>query len=247
MASGPQEQPSLLHMERIAQYVSLSPAALATPLPALCATIFSPLLLSYFPPTKGIVLAYEDVQLSTSPPPHKLLASERPLNSHAQHDHDDHRHQDHDHDHDTSNSDSDSDSDASDSNNRSVAQPLLLRHIDEYAAPFLWASATFLVFRPARGALLTARLTHQAQSHITLSYLNMFPVSVLAADLPASWTWKVGAPGEAACWVIGGSRREEVQGGREVQVKIKDFDGRLDGKGRGKGFLKIEGVVLEES
>jgi len=230
MAPTQQKQSSLLYKERIAQFVSLSPAALATPLPALCTTIFSPLLLTYFTAAKGIVLAYEDVQLSASPPSRTPPAPKRRSKPHAQQHH----------------QDSDiSDSDSSDDSNTQADTQLLLRHVDEYAAPFLWASATFLVFRPARDARLTARLTHQARSHITLAYLNMFPVSVVAKDLPESWSWRADAGGQAGCWVIGGADGEEVQGGRELGVKIKDFDGRLDGKGRGKGFLRIEGVVLE--
>ncbi|KAF2008280.1 hypothetical protein BU24DRAFT_469094 [Aaosphaeria arxii CBS 175.79] len=51
----------------IAQYVALPPLALSSPLPALCASIFSPLLLSYYPPARGIVLSYLNVQLSEEP------------------------------------------------------------------------------------------------------------------------------------------------------------------------------------
>ncbi|CBX92918.1 hypothetical protein IAQ61_005731 [Plenodomus lingam] len=225
----------LLYKERIAQYVSLPPSCLSTPLPALCASIFSPLLLSYFPPARGIVLAYEDVELRDSPPPPPSNKSAAQRQQQRQQE--------------------------SDSDDAPSPDPiLLLHHIDEYASPFLWATATFLVFRPTLHAPLTGTLTHQSRTHITLSYLNTFPVSVLAAHLPSTWSWQVdsntatttaaryknGWDGrlrdEGGCWVIEGEGKAES--GRSVEVRIRDFDGRLDGKGKGKGFLRIEGSLL---
>lgn len=234
---------SLLHVERISQYVSLSPACLATPLPALCASIFSPLLLSYFPPARGVVLGYEDVQLSDSPPlqqnssksSSKSTSKSKPR-SHPQ--------------------PQDSDISDTESESDSIPEPLLLRHIDEYAAPFLWATASFLIWRPVKNALLTGRITHQSASHITLSHLNTFPVSVLAEHLPATWTWhshesgkvKKGWDGriadEGGWWVD--EQGAKVEGGREIEVRIRDVDGRMDGKGRGKGFLRVEGSLVGE-
>ncbi|KAF1923977.1 uncharacterized protein M421DRAFT_39713, partial [Didymella exigua CBS 183.55] len=184
-----------LYTERITQYVSLPPAALAAPLPALCASVFSPLLLSYFPPAHGIVLAYEDVVLSSSPP---------------------------------------SASGATDDQ-----APVLLRHVDEYAAPFLWATATFLVLRPRRGSYIGARVTAQSKTHITLSYLNLFPVSVLATQLPESWTFEARAADEGV-WM---TDKGELQG--DVQIRLLDFDGRTDGKSKGKG-MRLEGSLVSE-
>lgn len=202
---------SLLHIERISQYVSLSPASLNDPLPSLCASIFSPLLLSYFPPARGIVLAYEDVSLSSKPPSSNNNAA-------------------------TSSDD---------------GEVLLLRHVDEYTAPFLWATASFLIWRPVPNALISGRITHQSRTHITLSHLNTFPVSVTRDYLPESWTWHAESEGrvkkgwdgrvsdEGGWWVDGGKK---VEG--ELEVRIRDFDGRLDGKARGKGFLRVEGSLI---
>jgi DNA-directed RNA polymerase I subunit RPA43 len=172
-----------LYTERITQYVSLPPAALAAPLPALCASIFSPLLLSYFPPARGIVLAYEDVALSSSPPG-------------------------------TSTSDQDS---------------VLLRHVDEYAAPFLWATATFLIFRPRRGSYINARVTGQSKT----------PISVLATQLPETWTFQAGTTDEGV-W-----QTEEGDLSGDVQVRLLDFDARTDGKSKGKG-MRLEGSLVGE-
>lgn len=216
MAPIQEEEYSLLHVERISQYVSLSPSSLNNPLPSLCASIFSPLLLSYFPPAKGVVLAYEDVSLSDAPP----QGTSKKSNSQPQSQQDD--------------------------------EPLLLRHVDEYSAPFLWATASFLVFRPQRNAYINGRITHQSKTHITLSHLNMFPVSITKDHFPSSWTWHSEATGkvkkgwdgrlsdEGGWWI---DSEGQVVGG-DLKVRIRDFDGRMDGKGRGKGFLRIEGSLL---
>lgn len=180
-----------LFTERISQFVSLPPAALATPLPALCASVFSPLLLSYFPPARGIVLAYEDVALSSTPA------------------------------------------------DGSAEGEVLLRHVDEYASPFLWATATFLIWRPQRGKWITGRITHQSKTHITLSYLNIFPVSILATELPSSWTFQARETDEGV-WV---GEEGEISG--DLRVRLLDFDGRTDGKAKGKG-LRLEGSLLNE-
>ncbi|KAJ4380439.1 hypothetical protein N0V86_003794 [Didymella sp. IMI 355093] len=164
-----------------------------SPLPALCASVFSPLLLSYFPPARGIVLAYSDVSLSSSPP----------------------------------------------SNSTDAAEEVLLRHVDEYAAPFLWATATFLIFRPRRGSYISARVTGQSKTHITLSYLNIFPISVLATQLPEAWTFEAGTTDEGV-W-----QTEEGELSGDVQVRLLDFDGRTDGKSKGKG-MRLEGSLVGE-
>lgn len=211
---------SLFHTERISQYVCLPPVCLSDPFSAVCATVLSPSLLTYFPPAKGVVLAYEDVELTNTPPSAQTA---------------------------TSKSNSQSRDDV-------TVEPLLLRHVDEYDAPFLWVTASFLVWRPARNAFLHARITDQAKTHITLAHLNTFPVSILKDYLPSDWSWfskesgkvKKGWDGrlsdEGGWWVNG--EGEKVEGG--LDVRIRDFDGRMDGKAKGKGFLRIEGSLLSE-
>jgi len=205
---------SLLHIERISQYVSLSPASLADPHPAICASIFSPLLLSYFPPARGIVLAYEDVVLSDRAPTKGSTIQSGGENG-----------------------------------------GLLLRHVDEYTAPFVWATASLLVFRPQRDAQLSGVITHQSRTHITLSYLNTFPVSITSEHFPDSWTWHAEASNkmskgwdgrisdEGGWWVD--EQGDRVEGVLEG-VRIRDFEGRMDGRGRGKGVLRIEGSLVGE-
>lgn len=48
-------------------YLALSPIAHQFPLEGLCAEHISPLLLTYYPPMKGVVLSYSDPRLSESP------------------------------------------------------------------------------------------------------------------------------------------------------------------------------------
>ncbi|KAJ4350668.1 hypothetical protein N0V95_004516 [Ascochyta clinopodiicola] len=208
MAPIPNEDSPLLHSERISQFVALPPAALASPLPALCASILSPLLLSYFAPAHGVVLAYEDVALSSTPP-----ASSTPAAS------------------------------QSTTGNETV----MLRHIDEYASPFLWVTATFLIWRPRRGNFISGRVTQQSKTHLTLSYLNLFPISILATHLPQGWTFvaKEAAAGkgreEGGVWTD--QDGEEVRG--DLRVRLLDFDARSDGKAKGKG-VRLEGSLVSE-
>jgi DNA-directed RNA polymerase I subunit RPA43 len=222
MAPVSSDESSFLHTERISQYVSLPPAALATPLPALCASVFSPLLLSYFPPARGIILAYEDVTLSSSPPaPASSQSKSQPTQQDTEH---------------------------------AAGEEVMLRHIDEYASPFLWATATFLVWRPQQNKWITGRVTHQSRTHITLSHLNLFPVSILSAHLPSTWTFRQTEAGkvnkgwdgrpadEEGVWVK--ENGEEVAG--DVEVRVVDFEGRMDVRGKGKGFLRLEGSLLSE-
>ena len=129
----------------------------------------------------------------------------------------------------------------------------MLRHIDEYSSPFLWATATFLVWRPEHNKWVTGRVTHQSKTHITLSYLNMFPISILSAHLPSTWTFKTTEAGmvkkgwdgrladEGGVWLD--QDGNEVAG--DISVRVVDFDGRTDGKAKGKG-LRLEGSLLSE-
>lgn len=134
-------------------------------------------------------------------------------------------------------------------------KPLLLKVVDEYSAPFVWATATLLVFRPRKNAWIEARVTSQTATHITLSYLNAFSISVLRNHMPNHWSWCDPSTGSFS---MTGGRSEGLGGegywmdaegmpvGQTLRLRIRDWDARFEGKG-GRGFLRIEGSLLEEA
>lgn len=232
-ASTTEVDPTLFHTERISQYVSLPAASLTSAHPAICASVFSPLLLTYYPPARGVVLAYTDVSLSSSPPPPASSKKRRHLTTASP-------------------------ETAQDPSPRN-GQTVLLHQTDEYTAPFLWATASLLIWRPHRNARIPASVTHQSSTHVTLSYLNLFAVTVLRKDMPEQWTWFEESAGkkrkgwdgrieDAGGWWVDadGARVFEAQpeNRAQVQVWVKEWDARPGG-GKGKGFLKIEGSFLE--
>ncbi|PSN73337.1 hypothetical protein BS50DRAFT_568896 [Corynespora cassiicola Philippines] len=224
---------SLLSLEKISQYVSLPPSCLNTPLPAICASVFSPLLLSYYPPAKGVVLGYQDVTLSDSEPV-SARTSRRAKDRAAA-------------------------PTQQEAASGTSSGELLLWQVDEYSAPFVWATAELLVWRPRRNAWIEARITGMSETHVSLSHLNTFPVAILRAHLPQAWTWhSESANQKTKGWDgrivdLGGWWEDEngapvggADGNGELKVRIRDFDGRMDGKGKGRSVLRIEGSLLTE-
>ncbi|CAI6243785.1 unnamed protein product [Periconia digitata] len=234
----PSSEASLFHRERVSQYVSLPAASLTSALPSICANVFSPLLLTYHPPVRGVVLAYTDVSLSSSQPTLSSTSSSRKKSRHNTASHQEALQEEH----------------------NENGTTVLLTHIDEYTSPFLWATATLLVWRPSQNARIPATITHQSSTHMTLSYLNLFAVTVLRAHMPENWSWhaegankkRKGWDGRVedlgGWWVdgdgvkVGGEEGEK----KELSVRVTEWDAR-PGVGKGRGFLKIEGSLLEES
>ncbi|KAL5391266.1 hypothetical protein PMIN02_006620 [Paraphaeosphaeria minitans] len=218
---------NLLHVTRISQYVPLPPTSLHAALPALSAEVFSPLLLTYYPPAKGIILAYENVSLSAQPPKTSIHKSSRKHASSAP--------------------------DSDDEERRAEAEEgiVLTRCVDEYMAPYVWATASLLVWRPAPNAYLDATLTHQAGTHITLAHLNTFAITVMKEHLPADWTWNAAQAGkktkgfdgriadEGGWWMDG--ELNEVKKGTSMRVRVREWDVR---GGKGKGVLRVDGSLL---
>ncbi|KAJ4296747.1 hypothetical protein N0V90_006795 [Kalmusia sp. IMI 367209] len=184
--------------------------------------VFSPLLLNYYPPVNGVVLAYEDVKLSSKPP--QITSSHKSHKSSRRRD-------------DEANGEQDEE------------DVVLLTCVDEYAAPYVWATASLLIWRPAPNTYLSATLTHQSATHVTLAHLNTFAISILKESLPSDWTWnaaeanrkKKGWDGkiadEGGWWVDG--EDEVVKKGKEFKVRVKEWDVRV---GRGGGIYGLRGV-----
>ncbi|KAL1599471.1 hypothetical protein SLS60_007274 [Paraconiothyrium brasiliense] len=225
----PIEEPdtSLLHVTRISQYVPLPPISLHAALPAISAEVFSPLLLSYYPPAKGVVLAYEDVSLSSQPPKTASPSTHKSRHRQAP--------------------------DADDLERLAEQEEgvVLTRCVDEYMAPYVWATASLLIWRPAPNTYLDATLTHASATHITLAHLNTFAITVLKESLPADWSWHAekankktkGFDGkiadEGGWWMDG--ELGEVKKGTGMRVRVREWDVR---GGKGKGVLRVDGSLL---
>ncbi|KAF2448069.1 hypothetical protein P171DRAFT_429646 [Karstenula rhodostoma CBS 690.94] len=227
MAPIAEPEDNLLNITRISQYVPLPPTSLHAALPAISAEVFSPLLLTYHPPAKGVILAYEDVSLSAQPPKSTATSA--------------HKSRKH------------SSPDSDDDERRAEAEEgvVLTRCVDEYMAPYVWATASLLVWRPAPNAYLDATLTHQAGTHITLAHLNTFAITVMKESLPADWTWNAVQTGkkmkgfdgriadEGGWWMDG--ELNEVTKGTSMRIRVREWDVR---GGKGKGVLRVDGSLL---
>lgn len=209
---------SLFHLETITQYVPLPPLALNTPHSAICATILSPLLLTYFAPARGIILAYQNVKLSsTAPSSHAQPAAE------------------------------------------TTGTPLLLKVINEYSSPFLWATSDFLVWRPRKGVWVEGRVTHQSSTHLTLSYLNAFPITILKQNMPTDWSFH--DPGRSTFSMTGGAATREDGAGNTVEgywvdgnnmpvdevLKVLITDWEIKTEGGGKDGAKVISTLRIEA
>lgn len=64
--ASPVEESSLFE-KTYSLYLALSPISYLHPLPGLCAEHLSPLILTYYPPFKGVILSYSNVRLSSDP------------------------------------------------------------------------------------------------------------------------------------------------------------------------------------
>jgi len=231
----------LLHIERVSQYVALSPAALNCALPALCTEIFSPLLLGYYAPVKGIVLAYEDVRLSGEAPRSTIVPSKKDKSKKRKRRHGD--------------AEDEAQAGSDEETPEGAGGIVMARQIDEYSAPYIWATASLLVWRPQTHTSIPATLTHASATHITLAHLNTFPISVLKAELPSDWRWhqergNAKAKGwdgrisdEGGWWVDGLGERVDV--GASLRVWIVSWEAKGSGgeDGAGKGGRGVLGIV----
>ncbi|KAF2211779.1 hypothetical protein CERZMDRAFT_42511 [Cercospora zeae-maydis SCOH1-5] len=104
---------------------------------------------------------------------------------------------------------------------------VLARSINEYGVEFVWATADFLIFRPAPSTYLKAEVNLQNESILGLLYLNYFTVSIPRENLPEDWKWEDGQ------WV-------DAQGEmlKEVVCKVVDFEPS------GEGSISITGTLV---
>ena len=220
---------SSFRLQTSSLYVPLSPISQLHPLQGLCAEQLSPLILTYYAPLHGVILSYCNVRLSEQ--------VRDPFHEHYE-------------------------------------GPILARSVDEYGASFVWITADFLTFSPQRGAWIEGWINLQNESHLGLVCWNLFSASIDRKWLPQGWKWvdmgkdtaaklktrnrgdatladKVAVHDESSTE----SRNQDSQGyfeseeGKKVEgllrFKIRDVEASL-GFDREKGFLSIEGSLLED-
>ncbi|KAL8802791.1 MAG: hypothetical protein Q9200_006458 [Gallowayella weberi] len=229
--STPQEGSSF-HHQTVSLYLSLPPIAQNHPLQGLCAEHLSPLILTYYPPSRGVLLSFSNVRLSTD-------SQERASGG---------------------------------------AELTLARAIDEYAAPHVWVTADFLVFRPQRGNAIEGWINLQNEGNIGLVCWNFFNATIERRRLPKDWKWipgglDLGGPKKKKKKLKGSERSDPIDVDQEEVYShlngVNDIEGHFeDGEGRrvqglihftvkdvessrssggDNGFLSIEGTLLEES
>ena len=99
----------------------------------------------------------------------------------------------------------------------------LARSIDEYAAPFVWVTAEFLILKPKVGTLMEGWVNLQNEGHIGMVCWNLFNASVGRKRIPTGWKWVQGG------WDVGlkGSKAR----GKGMKDRIQDpemDDGDVD-------------------
>lgn len=66
------------------------------------------------------------------------------------------------------------------------------RSIDEYAAPHIWLTAEFLIFRPQVGDVIEGWVNLMNEGNVGVVCWNFFNASVGRERLPSHWTWVPG-------------------------------------------------------
>ena len=66
---------------------------------------------------------------------------------------------------------------------------VLAQSIDEYAAPFVWVTADFLIFRPQEGGWIEGWVNLQNEDHLGLVCWNLFSASVERERVSSEWRW----------------------------------------------------------
>lgn len=190
--------PTPFSATRISLYVPVPAISLDSPLSAVCALHLSPLLLTYYPPVNGIVLAYQDATLSAPP----QTGLNRPLRA-PTNNHDDHSQK------------------FGSSNNIPPPRPTETLSLigEESATPWLWLTATFLVYNPQPTDELTGVINAQSEGLVGLVAYNYFQTSIARDRIPKHWAWS-GATTDLESGAFPATRRRKSRKG-----KLNDHDG----------------------
>jgi len=220
-SNSPRPPQSPFCIQTTSLYLPLSPVAQRTPLEGLCGEHLSPLILTYYPPFKGVVLSYSNVHLSSNQPSSNVKNANGCIDTGTR---------------------------------------VLAKAIDEYAVTFVWVTADFVLLKPERGIWMEGYVNVQSESHVGLVCWNMFNASIAKERMPIRWRW-VGGKGGSREYINGNGvgtveqveqepqgyfvdeQRRKVEG--LVRFRVMDFE-TLQGVAREKGFISIEGTLLEE-
>lgn len=171
-------KPSPFYSTRLSLYLSL-PAVAISPhyaLSSLLATHLSPLLLTYFPPANGIVLAFSDPVLSAragdalGAPPKVPSAAAAAASTSLQ-------------------------PRIVDDAGNEAGREVLAKASDEFGACWAWLTVRLLVFRPQRGDEVTGWANVVSEGFVGVVGYNYFQAAVGKARIPKGWRW-MGATGE---------------------------------------------------
>jgi len=143
----------------------------------------------------------------------------------------------------------------------------LAQAIDEYAAPFVWVQADFMVFTPRRGLWLDGYINLQNESYIGMVIFNLFNATIERKRLPQDWEWIEDEQDQANVepaaldgvvdYEMRGKRRkfthslghfEDGQGkvvDGWVRFRVWDFEPAFAEKDE-RHFLTIEGTLLTD-
>ena len=162
---------SPFYSRTVSMLVPLPPIAisLSAGLSSLLAQHVSPLLLTYHPTLKSIVLAFSNSFITSNKPTADdvFKHSEQVETNDEQ------------------------------ENSRSSSQAISLAHSrDEHGVSFIWLTTTFLLFSPKPGDELEGYINVQSEGNIGLISYNFFQVSVGKDRIPSDWKWNEG-PGDA--------------------------------------------------
>ncbi|RDI81109.1 hypothetical protein Vi05172_g8945 [Venturia inaequalis] len=139
----------------------------------------------------------------------------------------------------------------------------LAQAFDEYAAPYIWVTAQFLVLRLRKGITMEANVNLQNESHIGLILWNVFSVTVEKKRLPSGWKWIETTDGDtemangdadddeqpmkrpSEVWGHWKNEKDEIVEGM-LRFTVKDFDVTLPNKDGEQSSLMVEGTLLNE-
>ncbi|RMD40280.1 hypothetical protein DV735_g4828, partial [Chaetothyriales sp. CBS 134920] len=129
---------------------------------ALLSRHIAPLLLTYFPPVKGTVLAFQDPVLSANASAGVNHALKPPTDDqfHAAED------------------------------DASYVNQVLAQASDQQGVAWVWLTVTFLVFNPQRGDQLYGVNNVASEGFVGLVSYNYFQISVGAKRIPGHWKWR---------------------------------------------------------